>query len=67
MRQYPKQILSIRQQIQTYIDAGMLIQSVDDVWNEFVERLKELITQNIECIQLTAMNFPEDWEMHLRV
>lgn len=31
MRQYPKQILSIRQQIQTYIDAGMLIQSVDDV------------------------------------
>lgn len=43
------------------------LRPADDVWNEFVERLKELITQNIECIQLTAMNFPENWEMHMRV
>lgn len=31
MREYPKQILTIQQQIQTYIDAGMEIKSVDDV------------------------------------
>lgn len=28
--QYPKQILSVEQQLQTYVDAGMLIPSPDD-------------------------------------
>ena len=31
MYQYPKQILTIAQQVQSYIDAGMLINSCADV------------------------------------
>lgn len=33
MNQYPKQILSIEQQIQSFIDAGMKISSFEDVEN----------------------------------
>ncbi len=31
MYQYPKQILTIAQQVQSYIDAGMVITSREDV------------------------------------
>lgn len=33
MYQYPKQILTIEQQVQSYIDAGMIITSRSDVEN----------------------------------
>ena len=33
MYQYPKQILTIEQQVQLYIDAGMIITSRSDVEN----------------------------------
>ena len=34
MNQYPKQILTITQQVQTYVDAGMIVTSVEDVEKE---------------------------------
>ena len=37
MHQYPKQILTIAQQVQSYIDAGMVITSRADVEKAFKE------------------------------
>lgn len=34
MNEYPKRILSLREQAQTYIDAGMLVSSIDDIMEE---------------------------------
>lgn len=43
------------------------LRPADGVWNEFVQKLKELINDNVSFVDLSAMNFPIDWEMHLRV
>lgn len=40
------------------------LRPTDEAWKEFVEQLKVLLDKNRECINLAAMNFPEDWESH---
>ena len=39
----------------------------DVAWNEFVEKINELLRENMKVISFTAMNFPNDWEKHLYV
>ncbi len=43
------------------------LRPTDDAWNEFSKRLKELLDSNKDCVNLSAMNFPEDWEIHMMV
>ena len=51
MYQYPKQILTIAQQVQSYIDAGMLITSRADV---------EEVLRSVGFYRL-------DWKAHLSI
>lgn len=39
----------------------------DMAWNEFVNEIEALLKENASVISLTAMNFPDDWKIHLMV
>lgn len=47
MYRYPKQILTIEQQIQSYIDAGMEIESYDQVEDSMGNCRGSLIWNNV--------------------
>lgn len=39
----------------------------DYTWNEFVDNLEQLITEYTDFIELNRLNFPADWQNHLRI
>jgi len=43
------------------------IRSSDHDWMNFFDKLRVLISDNADVINLSSMNFPNDWEAHLRV
>ena len=71
MYQYPKQILTIAQQVHNGLYQILLamkyLRSSDEEWTVFVDAFDKLIQKNISVVSLTAMNLPADWKAHLSV
>lgn len=43
------------------------LRSSDAVWTTFIDKLDNLFKDNSDVINLSAMNFPTDWKVHLSV
>lgn len=43
------------------------LRSDDHTWNEFIDRLEQLITEYADFIELKRLNFPADWRNHLQI